>query len=295
MAPAVSRTGTVFKRCDRSNHKADSNKKCADGTCQHTCEPGAIERCPHAWTLRYWVNDRQVEKSFKDEVRGGRVIYGSGKKLAQDFQLQTTVDKRAGDITFADHGRTAKQNFGEACEAYVSRLAVGESSKAQYLKNYRKHIKPGFGDSTLAQVAKDRDGVTDLLAVTMKDKSLSVRTITRLVIVGTCDEAVKSGKLSRHFLAGIELADNGPKRLQSDFVFPTHAQVATVAGGTVNPETGRALQGAGISVWLMRGCGLRIEEALAVCEGGFQGERQHPAGDVAGVPRWTLKVSAQAP
>jgi hypothetical protein len=53
-------------------------------------------------------------------------------------------------------------------------------------------------------------------------------------------------------------------------VFPTHAQVVTVADGGVNPETKRPVQGAGICVWPMRGCGLRIEEALAVCKEDFK-------------------------
>ena len=66
MALAVTRTGTIFKKCDRSNHKPDSNKRCAASTCQHTCDNP--ERCAHAWTLRYWVNNKQVEKSFRDTI-----------------------------------------------------------------------------------------------------------------------------------------------------------------------------------------------------------------------------------
>jgi hypothetical protein len=31
-------TGTVFKKCDRSNHKPDSSKNCAAGICQPTCD-----------------------------------------------------------------------------------------------------------------------------------------------------------------------------------------------------------------------------------------------------------------
>ena len=60
MALAVNGSGTIFKKCDRSNHRPDSNKGCASSTCQHTCDNP--ERCPHAWTLRYWVNGKQVEK-----------------------------------------------------------------------------------------------------------------------------------------------------------------------------------------------------------------------------------------
>jgi hypothetical protein len=39
---------TVLKKCDRSYHRPATNKQCAAGTCQHTCEPSAIERCRHA-------------------------------------------------------------------------------------------------------------------------------------------------------------------------------------------------------------------------------------------------------
>lgn len=73
-----------------------------------------------------------------------------------------------------------------------------------------------------------------------------------MIIVGTLDEAVKAGRLARHRLADIELYDDGRKTDRSGFVFPAYAQVAKVASA------------AGVSVWLMRGCGLRIEEALAV-------------------------------
>ena len=42
-----------------------------------------------------------------------------------------------------------------------------------------------------------------------------------------------------------------------------------MADGGYNPSTKRAVSGAGLCVWLMRGCGLRIEEALAVCKEDF--------------------------
>jgi hypothetical protein len=267
----MAREGTILKKCDRSNHKPESNRRCESGDCQHTCPNDtypSVERCPHAWTLRYTVNGRQAEKSFKDEIQSGRTAYGSGRKLAQDFQLQLTVDKRSGDITFT-HGKAGKTSFGDAVEAYISRMSAGDATKAQYRANYRANVRPVFGNRTLAQVANDRDGVMDLLTVTMKDKSISVRTITRLLIVGTCDEAVTAGKLARHRLAGIELADNGPKN-HSDFVFPTYGQVRFVAEGGVNPASGRRIDGAGICVWIMRGCGLRLEEALAVEKSDFK-------------------------
>jgi integrase len=268
MALAVNRSGTVFKKCDKSNHRPDSNKGCASSTCQHTCDHP--ERCPHAWTLRYWVNGKQVEKSFKDKQHPstGRVDYGSGRKLARDWQLKVTVDKRSGDVAFTDHSKSGKQNFGEACELFIARLPVLDASKGNYLSVYRTHVRPTFGDMTLAQVANDRDGVMDLLAVKMKHLSNTPRQQARYVIVATLDEAVKAGKLSRHRLDGIELADHG-RYSRKNFVFPAYEQVRVVADGGVNPETKRAVAGAGLCVWLMRGCGLRIEEALAVAKEDF--------------------------
>ena len=256
MALALNRTGVVFKKCDMSGHKPDSNKACGSGACQHTCDDP--EKCAHAWTLRYWADGKQRERSFRDEVRNGRTVYGSGRKLARDAQLKLTVDKRSGDKTFADYSKAGKANFGEAAEAFISRLPVSDRSRESYLSAYRVHVMPVYGDSTVARVAGDRDGVLDLLTVVMKDKSISVRRNVRMVITGTCDEAVKAGKIKDHRLDGIELADNGTKHDRTDFVFPSHAQVKFVADG------GKGTLGAGICVWLMRGCGLRIEEALAV-------------------------------
>ena len=75
MATVLNRTGTIFKKCDRKNHKPNSNKRCADGACQHTCDNP--EKCPHAWTVRYSVNSKQREASFHDEIRNGRIA-GAG-------------------------------------------------------------------------------------------------------------------------------------------------------------------------------------------------------------------------
>jgi integrase len=270
MALAVNRTGVVFKKCDLAAHRPDSNSRCTAGTCQHSCTN--IEKCSRAWTLRYTASGKQREQSYRDSVHPttGRTIYGSGRKLAQDAQLKLTVDKRAGDVTFADHSKSRKANFGDGCLAFITRLAVGDNSREQYFSTYRTHVKPAFGDRTLSQVAGDRDGVMDLVAITMKGKSDTLRKRTIYLIVGTCDEAVKAGKLPKHLLSDIETETKGTLKSRTDFVFPSFAQVKMVADGGVSSASGRrALQGAGICVWLMRGCGLRIEEALSVEKSDF--------------------------
>jgi integrase len=90
-----------------------------------------------------------------------------------------------------------------------------------------------------------------------------------MLIVGACDEAVKSDKIGKHLLGGIELVANGPKKLRTDFIFPTYDQVKMVADGADMENRSKSVMGAGNVVWLMRGCGLRIEEALAVCKEDF--------------------------
>ena len=88
---------------------------------------------------------------------------------------------------------------------------------------------------TLAQVANDRDGVMDLLAV--DDEALEQHTPPASAIRhrGHVDEAVKAGKLSRHRLDGIELADDGRYSRKS---FGTHVRAGKfVADGGINPDT----------------------------------------------------------
>jgi hypothetical protein len=53
MTLAAHRAGAISKKCDRSNHKPDSNKRCASATCQHTW--GDPERRARASALRYRV------------------------------------------------------------------------------------------------------------------------------------------------------------------------------------------------------------------------------------------------
>jgi hypothetical protein len=110
---------TVLKKCDRSYHRPQTNKACAAGSCQHTCEPSAIERCRHAWTVRYTVNGVQRDKSFRDEMDPARrVLWGSGRKKAQDFQLELTRGKRAQGRTYVDP-KAGDELFGPAAEAFI--------------------------------------------------------------------------------------------------------------------------------------------------------------------------------
>jgi integrase len=196
---------------------------------------GKNPRKPH--TVRYWVDGRQRERSF------------ATAREAQDFKIKTDHDARA--QIFVDD-KLGREDFGAAVDAWIDRHAVGESTKAGYRVTARRWVKPTFAGRTIAQVASDRDRVADLLAKDMGHLSITRRRQARTIITGTIDEAVRAGKLTKHNLSDIDIKDTGRATERTDFVFPAHQQIRQVAGAS------------GIAVWLMRGCGLRIEEALGV-------------------------------
>jgi integrase len=265
--PVKKLQGTIFKKCDMAAHKPESNKACAAGTCQHTCT--APDKCPHAWTLRYFVNGKQKEESFRDDMDAKkRVRYGTGLKKAQDAQLELTRGKRAeGQTYIAPTG--GKDNFGKACEAFIAAMACADNTRLTYLGAYSTWVKPAMGHLTLAQAANAHDTAEKLITVKMAHLSPVRRRTARLLVTGVLDKAVKTGKIALHRVTDIEIADNG-RPMRGEFTFPSFAQVAYLADEI------------GIAVWLMRGCGLRISEALAVEKSDFRDGGR------------TLRVSGQA-
>jgi hypothetical protein len=282
---------TVLKKCDRTYHRPGSNKQCAGGTCQHTCEASAIERCRHAWTVRYTVNGVQRDKSFRDEIDAAkRVQWGSGLKKAQDFQLELTRGKRAQGKTYVDP-KAGNELFGPAAEAFIMSPAVHASAETRtgYLYSYRANIKPLFARRTLSAMATQpaADEVALLLNVTLAGKSMGLRRLLRMIITGTMDAAVRADKVGRHKLAGIKLTegtrpapapdDDDDDEEPGGFVFITDAQVAMLATGiTVRDASNgwlRTVKGVGIAAWLQRTMGLRIREALGAEKADFKVRR----------------------
>jgi hypothetical protein len=122
---------TIFKKCDRTYHRPQTNKQCASGSCQHTCEACEIDRCRHAWTVRYNVSGVQRDKSFRDEMDARkRVQWGTGLKKAQDFQLELTRGKRAQGKTYVDP-RAGDELFGAAAEAFIMSPALDASGDSR--------------------------------------------------------------------------------------------------------------------------------------------------------------------
>lgn len=201
---------------------------------------GKNPRKPH--TVRYWQDGRQRERSFAT--------------MAEAKAFRTDTDHAARyDVTPVDK-RLGLAPFGDACRAYVETLPVNERSRVTMLSSYTAHIAKPLGTRTLADVSRDRDAVEYLLNVTLKTASISVKRRVRQIITGTLDRAVKSGKIPSHRCDGITITETARDGESEDYfdasLFPTFKQIGILA------------ESLGVTVWIMRACGLRVQEALAV-------------------------------
>lgn len=172
---------------------------------------------------------------------------------AKDFKIKLEHDEREG--TFVDP-RLGREPFSDAAKRWLAGLAVAPETRRAYRSVLDNHVLPTLGGRALGQVAQDREDATQLLNQSLVELSRQRREIARLVITGTLDEAVRAARLPRHRLDGIRLVSNSGSHDRSDFVFPSRSQIEVLAAG-LRP-------GIQLTIWLMRGCGLRVSEALAI-------------------------------
>jgi integrase len=202
-----------------------------------------------------------------DEAGKQREIAFKLRSEARDFLIKLEHDTRTG--IFVDL-KLGAESFIVACGRYIDHLAVTPATKRAYRSVLSNHIEPTLGGRTVRQVGTDRDGVAGLLNVTLAGLSDSRREIARAVIAGTLDEAVRAGRLPQHRASGIRLTTNRRVPDRSDFVFPTRPQLDSLASGLLPPKV--VTRGLPLTIWLMRGCGLRISEALAVRDTSLSGD-----------------------
>jgi hypothetical protein len=262
---------TVFKKCDRTGHKPATNKACAAGSCQHTCDAAQTVTCAHKWTVRYSVNSRQREQSFATFTE------------AQTFQLTLSTGKQVQGRMFVDP-RAGIAAFLPLCDAFIAGMAKANAkSKATYRSNF---ANPAVGKllagRSVLEAAKMDAEVKTLLNVTLGSYSDDYRGNIRRVITGTLDECVRKGTIPRHTLSGIELAPRIVTAEQYEaankgMVSLPDDTVAMLAGGitvTGHDRNGhrrtRVMPGLGIAPWLQRTMGLRIREALGVRKADFK-------------------------
>lgn len=207
----------------------------------HGVEQAASQRKPY--TVRYQDQGRQKERSFATLKEANEFKV----KFEHDSREHSFVDPRAGKVIFTDYAA-----------AWIDRLDRAPTTKATYRSVLNAKIAPVLNGRTLAQVAQDREAVQAL--INGMGGSASRRTAALGVITGAVAEAQRAGKIGPHRLNGLSVRKDAQKA--ADIIPATTAQLEILAKG-LRPDLA-------LTVWLMRGAGLRISEALAVRLDGFR-------------------------
>lgn len=212
------------------------------------------------WTVRYVVAEHgptchpncakvshQKELSFRT------------RREADDFKA--TFEFKSREQTFVDP-RVANERFRNVATAWLDRHTGTERTKATYGAMLRNHVLPALGDKSLAAVANDREGLQTFLLVTMPNNGQGASQVRQayMVVNAIVNDAIKSGKLAQSRIRGLPLPAS-PRTKADDFVFPAKGQIEKLAYG---------LGDYALAIFLMRGCGLRISEALGVRLGDFR-------------------------
>jgi integrase len=261
---------TILKKCDRADHRPATSKACADGTCQHTCEPHQVEQCRHEWTVRYSVNSRQREASFATLTE------------AQVFQAELSTKKVTQGALFTDP-RAGARKFGDIRRQYVVWLDIGADTLEVYERNYRGSGAAAMLDSLpVATVARMEAEVEALVNEAHLKKSRVYRANVLRMVQGTLDLAVRRHLIPGHQVVGIDLKTYRPTAEEwaaanAAWVFVTDAQARQLADGLTITRTDKkgnartyTLRGIGVAAWLMRCCGARIGEALGADKADFK-------------------------
>lgn len=199
------------------------------------------------WTVRYVDNGRQHERSFRT------------RREADDFKAKFEHDSR--ERVFVDP-RVANEKFRNAAQSWLDRHTGKPRTKQIYADTLRLHILPAIGEKRLSDVASDREGLQTFLLVTLPAQEQGVSQVRKcyMIINAVVNDAIKTGKLSKSRIRGLPLPAS-PRTKASDFVFPGRGQIEALAA---------KLGDHGLAVYLMRGCGLRVNEALGVRWGDFR-------------------------
>jgi integrase len=210
--------------------------------CEHTDKQWA--KCEHSWTVRWWDTQagKQRERSFK-----------RNHAAAKAFSKTIEADKLS-----VHYGDPKPVLFKDYAETWLASFPGSVGTVRVYRGCLANHLLPAFGDRQLQAVADDRQGMTAFLKGLSNGTGPVVYTCLRAML----SEAQRGGRITGTRLSGIRLeASQQP----AEFDFPDHARLTTLADA-MPPELRPA-------IWLMRGCGLRPGEVLAVKREGFSNGR----------------------
>lgn len=214
--------------------------------CQHENKT----RCKCNWVLRYRdaAGKQREESYFYDQ-----------KEIATDRKIKIEHDLRAGQAVFSR--RSGNETVGGFVSKWIEQHAASPKTKENYRSTFTRHINPAFGAVKLHQLRREHVRVF-LLETMPKTVGHHSIVMARAVLVASLNEAVRQHKLIENPASGIRLPNGDSQR--ADFILATHDQLMAIEKEL--PDRWR------IALWLMRGCGLRIGEALAVRSDSVRGD-----------------------
>lgn len=207
------------------------------------------------WTVRYVTSEHGPTcQPGCVKVTHQRELSFKYRRDADDFKAKFEHDSR--QQIFVDP-RVANEKFRNVAAGWLERHAGTPKTKRLYDAMLRNHLLPALGDKRLIDVANDREGLQTFLLVTLPAKGQGVSQVRSayMVVNAIVNDAIKSGKLSQSRIRGLPMPA-APRKTADDFVFPDKKKIAQLAR-----EMPTAYAPA---IYLMRGCGLRVSEALAV-------------------------------
>jgi integrase len=232
--------------------------------CEHTDKQWA--KCEHSWTVRWWDTQagKQRERSFK-----------RNHAAAKAFSKTIEADKLS-----VHYGDPKPVLFKDYAETWLASFPGSVGTVRVYRGCLANHLLPAFGDRQLQAVGDDREGVTAFLKGLSDGTGPVVYTCLRAML----SEAQRGGRITGTRLSGIRLeAFQHP----AEFDFPDHAQLTALAEA-MPPELRPA-------IWIMRGCGLRPGEVLAVKREGFVNGRLRITEQVQENPSRVCPLKARKP
>ncbi|MFI9721144.1 tyrosine-type recombinase/integrase [Streptomyces sp. NPDC052396] len=227
--------GAIIKRCD--------------------CSITAWERCPHPWVVRWREpggrSGRQREKSFEKGA--------AGRKLAEMFERKVERDKDTG--SYIDP-RQSKRSFADVWDEWINAGGedqLAESSRVQYRSVYKNHFAEWFGPRPIGSItASDiTKWETDQAARGYKPYGIAVR---KNILASVFRYAWNAEIITRNPCRKAEAR----KRKDPKYTPIDPSEVPTTSEVEIIFEHMPAYYRS--SIWSMAGCGLRVGEALAVCE-----------------------------
>jgi integrase len=210
--------------------------------------------------VRYRAGGRQHEKTFPHDRKSAANDYAA--QVEHEKRSGDYVDPRAGDITFKAYATR-----------WISQHHGADNTKVTYQTSLNQHVGPAIGSLPLRKITREQ--VRELLLETMPAKPVSRSAVStaRTLINAVLSEAARSGRIRDNPASGIKLPAG---QVAAEFVMPTRKQLDVLAEGLPKDWA--------LTIWLMRGCGLRIGEALAVNERGISSGRLRVSEQVVDKP-----------